>query len=254
MKRIISFLLQNIPRHYLHRISHFLLILISPIYRGNNFEDPIDGRTYRKLLPYGRVNVRKNAFSPHSMALERHRLIWLYLKEKTDFFMAPHKFLHIAPEYCFLKPFKNLDNIEYVTGDLISPWASVKMDITDMPFADNSFDVIMANHILEHIEDEKKALSELYRVMKPGGWGIFQVPLDYSLEKTYEDPTITDPLERQKHFLQKDHVRLYGRDYPQRLEAGGFKVTCDDFARSLDPELAKRYAIANSIIYYCQKE
>lgn len=253
MKKIISFFLRYIPRHHLHRISHFFMILISPFYRGNKFEDPIDGKTYRKLLPYGRVHTRKNALSPCSMALERHRLIWLYLKEQTDFFTAPHKFLHIAPEYCFLKPFRKLKNIEYITGDLISPWADVKMDITDMPFEDNSFDVIMANHIMEHIEDEAKALSELYRVMKPGGWGIFHVPLDNNLEKTYEDLTITNPLEREKHFGQKDHVRLYGRDYPKHLESCGFKVTCDEFANELAPELAERYSIERSTIYLCRK-
>jgi len=253
MKHIVSFFLQNIPRHHLHRISHFFMILISPFYSGNNYEDPIDGKTYRKLLPYGRINVRKNALSPHSMALERHRLIWLYLKEKTNFFIAPHKFLHIAPEYCYLKPIKKLKNIDYVTGDLISPWATVKMDITDMPFKDNSFDIIMANHILEHIEDEKKALKELFRVMKPGGWGIFHVPMDNNLEETFEDPNITDPLEREKYFRQKDHVRLYGRDYPQRLESVGFKVTCDEYANNLAPELIKRYAILKETIYFCQK-
>jgi len=254
MKYLIKLALKLIPRHYLHRISHFFLIIVSPFYRGNNYEDPINGIKYRKLLPYGRRNPRKNALAPDSMSLERHRAFYLYLKEKTDFFSSNLRILHIAPEYCFLKKFKKIDNIEYITGDLNSPWADVKMDVHEIPFEDNSFDVIFANHLLEHVENDLEVMKEFYRVMKPKGWGIFQVPIDRNRETTYENPAITSPKEREKHFWQSDHLRLYGKDYANRLASVGFKVIEDDFIQSLSENQIKRYCLPeNEIIYYCSK-
>lgn len=188
------------------------------------------------------------------MSLERHRLLWLYLKEKTSFFSENLKLLHVAPEYCFIKRFKSLKNLEYTTADLNSPWADVKMDIQDIPFSDNSFDVIMCNHVLEHVDDDKKAISEFFRVMKPGGWGIFQVPIDSTKEKTFEDKSITDPKQREKLFWQSDHVRLYGRDYGAVLASSGFNVTEEDYVMKLDKTLVTRYALPeNEIIYLCNK-
>jgi len=200
MKKIISIVTRLVPRPFLHQVSHFFLILLSPFYRGNTFEDPINGITYRKLLPYGRLQSRNNALAPNSMSLERHRLLWLFMKEKTNLFTEKAKFLHVAPEYCFIKRFKKLSNLDYITGDLLSPWADVKMDIHQIPFNENQFDIIMCNHVLEHVEDDKKAMSEFYRVMKPGGWGIFQVPIDYNHTETLEDPAIKTAEEREKYY------------------------------------------------------
>jgi SAM-dependent methyltransferase len=163
--------------------------------------------------------------------------------------------LHIAPEQPFLKRFKRLKNLEYVTADLESPIAEVKMDIKDMPFDDNSFDVLLCNHVLEHIDDEQKATSEIHRVLKKGGWAILQVPLDLSLAETYEDLSITDLKEREKLFGQYDHVRLYGRDYPQRLEKSGLKVLPDNMVQEIGNELADRYRLDKTeLLYYCIKE
>ncbi|GAB4285223.1 MAG: class I SAM-dependent methyltransferase [Marinilabiliales bacterium] len=254
MKFLIKIFTRFIPRHHLQKFAHFFLKLIIVFYKGKRYIDPINGKSYRKFLPYGRINTRKNALSPGTMSLERHRLIWLYLKEKTDFFSKNYKFLHIAPEYCFIKPFKSLKNIEYTTGDLISPWADVKLDIMDIPFDDNSFDIIMCNHVLEHVDDDIKAMKEFYRVMRPGGWGIFQVPIDYNNEKTIEDPTVTNPREREKLFGQSDHVRLYGKDYAARLQSAGFNVSEENFINEIDPELKQKYALPeNEIIYLCKK-
>ena len=183
MKFIISLATRLIPRHYLQHVSHFFLQIFSLFMRGNKFEDPINGKTYRKLLPYGRLQSRENALAPDSMSLERHRLMWLFMQEKTNFFTANLKFLHIAPEYCFIKIFKGMKNLDYTTGDLISPWADVKMDVHAIPFEENTFDVVICNHVLEHVEDSHKVMTEFYRVMKPGGWGIFQVPIDNSNPK-----------------------------------------------------------------------
>jgi hypothetical protein len=180
-------------------VSHLFLKSIAIFYSGNNFEDPIDGHTYRKLLPYGRLQSRRNALAPYSLSLERHRLLWLYLEQKTDFLKSEKRFLHIAPEYCFIKLFRKQKNIKYITADLLSPWADVKMDVHDIPFEENSFDVIMCNHVLEHVDDDKKVMQEFYRVMKKGGWGIFQVPIDYSRKTTLEDAAIKSKKDREKH-------------------------------------------------------
>ncbi len=222
--------------------------------RGNNVECPICEIKYRKFLPYGRLNPRPNALCPDSLSLERHRLMWLYLKERTSFFNAPHKLLHIAPELCFIDRFKSMENLDYTTADLESPLADVKMDVHDIPFEDNTFDVVFCNHVMEHVEDDIKAMSEIHRVLKKGGWAIIQSPQDYSRSTTLEDPNITDPKEREKVYWQADHVRLYGLDYGQRLQKAGFTVKEDRFVMELPNEMVRRYALpANEIIYFCAK-
>ena len=254
MKLIISLATRIIPRHYLQHVSHFFLRIFSLFLRGNKFEDPINGKTYRKLLPYGRLKPRENAIAPDSLSLERHRLMWLFLKDKTNFFTEKLKFLHIAPEYCFIKIFKGMKNIDYTTGDLISPWADVKMDVHDIPFEENSFDVVICNHVLEHVDDSNKVMREFYRVMRPGGWGIFQVPIDNNNPNTIEDKSVTDPKERERLYWQSDHLRLFGRDYGDRLSKAGFKVTESDYINELDPKLVVRYALPkNEKVYFCQK-
>lgn len=250
MKHIVSIVTRIIPRKYLHHVSHFFLRLLGLFYAGNQVEDPITGKTFRKFLPYGRMHSRQNALSPDSLSLERHRLMWLYLQRKTNFFSAPLTVLHIAPEYCFIKRFKKLPNLKYTTGDLESPWADVKMDINAMPFADNSFDVVFCNHVLEHIPDDIHAMREILRVMKPGGWSILQVPQNYAMEKTDEDLTLTDPRERERRFLQSDHFRLYGRDYADRLRTAGFEVEENFLVKELAPGEMERFAILPDEVLY----
>ncbi len=254
LKFIISISSRFVPRHQLQRVAGFVLKIVGIFYRGNRFEDPITGKTYRKLLPYGRIQMRSNALAPDSMSLERHRLIWLYLKERTNFFTATNKVLHIAPEYCFIKRFAKLPNLDYVTADLNSPWAKVKLDVQNIPMADNEFDVILCNHVLEHVADDVLAMREMFRVMKPGGFGIFQVPLDSNLDVTLEDKTINTPALRELHYGQRDHRRLYGKDYSERLRKAGFIVTEDHYVNSIPSNLVNRYALPqNEAIYLCVK-
>jgi SAM-dependent methyltransferase len=162
--------------------------------------------------------------APSTLSLERHRLLWLYLKNETDFFTAKAKVLHFAPEQAFYKKFRNLKNLEYTTTDLNSPLADVKADICDLPFTTNEYDIIFCNHVLEHIPDDTKAMQELLRVLKPGGMAVLQIPQDLSRATTFEDNSITDPKERAEIFGQYDHVRVYVRDYFEKLRSIGFKV------------------------------
>ncbi len=224
-------------------------------YRGNKVECPVCESRFRKFLPYGRLSSRSNALCPKCLALERHRLIWLYLKRKTDFFTKEAKMLHIAPELCFMDRFEALDNLEYITADIESPLAKVKMDIHEIPFEDNSVDIIFCNHVLEHVDDDIQALSEMKRVLKPGGWAILQVPFFHPLPKTtYEDKSITDPKEREKAFGQDDHVRMYGEDYAERLGSTGFNVVEERLIEELSEQEISRYALpGNEIIYKVMK-
>ncbi|MCK0204326.1 class I SAM-dependent methyltransferase [Ornithobacterium rhinotracheale] len=237
--------LNLVPRPWLIRLSYLARPVLSVLYKGTKFQDPIDGKKYRKLLPYGYHTTRENALAPGSLSLERHRLMWLYLQHETKFFKQENlKVLHIAPEQCFYSRFKKQKNLEYTTLDLESPIADIKADICNMPLPDNHFDVVFCNHVLEHIPNDQKAMQELFRVMKPGGWGIFQVPMKPGLAKTYEDFNITSPEERQKHFGQYDHVRWYGDDYFDRLKKAGFKIINQEFVLKFTPDEIKYFALA----------
>ena len=248
MKKIAKFLLNTIPRPLLINLSIFLRPLIYLFFKGSKFTDPIDGKSYRKFLPYGYGKQRENALSPGTLSLERHRQMWLYLQNETDFFTKNYKVLHIAPEQEFLRRFKKMKNLDYTSADLYSPIVDVKADILDLPFENESFDIIFCNHVLEHIEDDQKAMSELYRVMRKDGWGIFQVPMKNCLEKTYEDFSIKDPKERQKHFGQYDHVRWYGMDYFDRLKKSGFEVDINFYSKKFSKDEIARFGLMENEI------
>ena len=152
--------------------------------------------------------------------------------------------LHFAPEQAFYKRFRKQGNLEYVTTDLNSPLADVKADICALPFENDAFDVILCNHVLEHIPDDTQAMKELFRVLRPGGWGVFQIPQDVKREKTFEDNTITDKKERAKIFGQYDHVRIYGLDYFDKLRNIGFIVEAVDYTAQLSHEEINQYRLA----------
>jgi SAM-dependent methyltransferase len=256
MKTLFKFILNTIPRPILIRLSILVRPILAFVLQGNRFTDPIDGKSFSMFLPYGYGSQRNNVLSPSTLSLERHRLLWLYLQNETDFFTCKtiKKVLHFAPEQEFYKRFKKQKNIEYVTTDLLSPLADVKADICNLPFEDNSFDIIFCNHVLEHIPDDTKAMQELYRVMKPGGMGIFQIPQDLNRATTFTDDTITDAKERAKIFGQYDHVRVYGRDYFDKLRSIGFTVNEIDYTNEIAPELVEKYCLAKGeILPLCRK-
>jgi SAM-dependent methyltransferase len=169
--------------------------------------------------------------------------------------------LHIAPERAFFQKFGREKQIQYFPADKFMPGfhyprGTKKIDILDISYPDNFFDAILCCHVLEHVDNDLQAMKEFYRVLKPGGWAILQVPIDYNSADTFEDDTITAPEEREKYFGQHDHLRLYGRDYPQRLIQAGFNVDCIDFcntfseAEQIQTGLDKK----DGIIYLCTKK
>ncbi|WP_298549156.1 class I SAM-dependent methyltransferase [uncultured Aquimarina sp.] len=254
MKKLFKLILNTIPRPLLIRLSYVARPLISFFLRGNKYTDPIDGKSFSKFLPYGYGNQRENVLSPSTLSLERHRLLWLYLQNETDFFSAKAKVLHFAPEQAFFKKFKNLKNLDYTTTDLNSPLADVKADICNLPFATNEYDIIFCNHVLEHIPDDTKAMQELLRVLKPGGMAILQIPQELSRATTFEDNSITDPKERAKIFGQYDHVRVYGKDYFDKLRSIGFQVNEVDYTNDLSKEEVIKYCLAaGEILPVCYK-
>lgn len=220
--------------------------------RGKKYIDPIDGKGFRKFLPYGYGKQRPNVLSPSTLSLERHRLLWLYLKNETNFFQpetgSTLRVLHFAPEQAFYKRFRKLKHLDYTTTDLESPLADIKADICELPFQDNQFDIILCNHVLEHIPDDTKAMQELYRILKPGGFGVFQIPQDLKRATTFEDDSITDKKERARIFGQYDHVRIYGRDYFDKLRSVGFNVDEVDYTSKLTPEEIDKYRLAKGEI------
>lgn len=252
MKNLYTFLLNKLPRPLLIRLSYPFKLVAPLLFKGNKVECPVCERSFSKFLSYGSdVAHRENVLCPYDLTLERHRLMWLYLRDCSNFFTAENvNVLHIAPEQCFHKRFKNQKNLNYLTGDLVSPLADLHFDLHAIPLEDNRFDVIFCNHVMEHVDDALQCMRELHRVMKPGGWGIMQVPQDFSREQTYEDATITSPQDREKHFWQKDHVRLFGKDYPEWLKKAGFEVTEFHKESKYDEKLIARYRLQKEEILY----
>ena len=256
MKKLYKFLLNKLPRPLLIRLSYVFKRIAPLIYSGNNVECPVCNRSFRKFLSYGsNVAHRENVLCPYDLTLERHRLMWLYLTNKSSFFTDDNlDVLHIAPEQCFLPYFKKQANLNYLTGDLESPIADIHFDLHNIPLENDKFDVIFCNHVLEHVEDDRQCMQELFRVMKSGGWGIFQVPLDTTRELTYEDKRITSPEEREKHFWQKDHVRLFGLDYPNKLQAVGFEVEVYNPKIEIEADKLERYRLnPDEMLYIFRK-
>lgn len=251
MKKLIALLIRYVPRKYLQRVSGVGMKVLGLFYSGDAVECPVCTKRYRKFLPYGRINPRENALCPNCLSLERHRLIWMYLQEQTDFFTSKKKILHIAPEACFIDRFEKIHGAGYITADIESPLAKVKMDIHQIPFEANQFDVVLCNHVLEHVQDDIQAMREIYRVLKPGGFSILQIPFFNPIpEVTFEDHAITDKREREKIFGQDDHVRKYGHDYSKRIAQSGLTPVEDKFVFTLAEDQVKKFGLArNEIIY-----
>jgi SAM-dependent methyltransferase len=214
--------------------------------RGDRVECPCCGRRFRRFLGWG---GREDVVCPWCGAFERHRALCVYLRERTDLFSAERRVLHVAPEWSLERNLRALPHLDYVSGDLGSERAMEYLDVTDLPYPDASFDVVLCSHVLEHVRDDRRAMSELARVVRPGGCAILLVPLDVTRAETLEDPRIVTAEARTREYWQADHLRLYGRDFKDRLEEAGFEVTVDRWLWKLDGEIRERYRLAAEDIY-----
>ncbi len=261
-----------IPRNAGWLLKTVFLTLRGWYYYGNRYTCPVCGHSFRKMLPGGfdlpvikekqivGAGRRDNDICPRCQSTDRDRLIYLFLKYETAFFDRPNVVLHIAPEPALYKVFSKAKNLDYhpATKYAEGLYYSSKVetaDLLDLHFEENSFDWILCNHVLEHIPNDRKAMEEILRVLKPGGKAILQVPLSFGLEKTYEDSTIVTKAGREKYFGQFDHVRIYGRDYADRLKEAGFRVFQikqeKDFSSVQNFE---KYAVnPEEILFLCEK-
>lgn len=232
------------------------LIFLKIKYRGNSVLCPCCKSSFREFAPFG-DSRRKNAWCPNCQGLERHRLLWMYFEKKTNLYQRPLKVLHVAPEDIFFNHFKKQQNIDYYPVDIypnLYPNGTKYFDLLN-PGADvEKYDVIICNHVFQYIEEDKRAMANIYKLMKPGGWGIMQVPINGKNPVTYEDASITDPLERLKAFGLKEHVRYYGLDYADRLRDAGFKVNVDDYTKEFSDKDNYKYGFwKGDAVYYCTK-
>ncbi len=249
--------------------AHELLrYLTSRRYAGGALKCPLCTGDFSQFLPVG-IDVpilkqkqvvgggfRLNAACPRCRSEDRERLVFLYLQgRRPEVLSQPVRLLHVAPEPSLAAALRRHSNIAYLSADLYSPMADVQMDITDIAESDNTYDVIICNHVLEHIEDDRKAMRELFRILKPGGFAILQVPISFVMDKTFEDRAIRNPTERERAFGQRDHVRLYGRDYPARLTEAGFSVTQVGADEFLDARAIAEYRLLPAEkLFVCSKD
>lgn len=255
MKSLIRWSLNHIPRCWLQRLAGFVVPVMGVAYVGRGRRCPVCGKRCRKFLPYGYTTSREDALCPRCLSLERHRMIWLWLERHSNLMQSRPKMLHIAPEVSLMRHFKRLyrGTESYITADLESPLADMHFDVQEIPLADRSVDVVICNHLFEHVEDDRRAMSELYRVMRYGGWGIMLVPEDRGRESTFEDDTITDAKERTRLFGQYDHRRVYGRDYDERLREAGFEVERIAYASLLSDDERRMYSIGHDDLVVVRK-
>lgn len=244
-------MMMKTPYKYIPFVSpvyrKFKRAMLLNLYQGKNVNCPLCETSFS--------NWRGNedfGSCPKCGSMPRHRLLFLYLKNNDLLYSSSSRILHFAPEKCWIDKLKTTSNLEYITADLSAPEADFKIDITDINFDSQSFDIVLCSHVLEHIIDDRKAINELFRVLTPGGTAYIQVPYNSS-KPTDEDFTITNPQERKKRFGQSDHVRTYGLDFQQRLESGGFEVTQEHYAIKLTSEQRKYFGVWDDVIFVCNK-
>jgi SAM-dependent methyltransferase len=212
-------------------------------FAGTGVECPVCGGEFRSFEPYhGRAGAR----CPRCLSLERHRLLWLYLEHETNFLTEPAACLHVAPEPALRERLRELPRLDYVSVDLNPGWpADLVADVTDLPFDAASFDLVICNHVLEHVSDDACALAEVHRVLRPGGRALMLHPIEDERPATFEDPAATSGRERRRLFGQRDHVRIYGGDFYERLARAGFEVDRVRYAEALSDDEIRRYGAAD---------
>lgn len=221
---------------------------------------PIDGKEFKTFvkIPGDRITLGNDFLSPSNGARMRQRLVWLYLENETSIFKDNVSLLHVAPELSYMGILSNLKNLDYYPGDkMVDGYSNQKginnIDLTGLEMKDETFDYILCNHVLEHIPDDAKAMSEMYRVLKPGGRAIITIPIDENLSESKEDASIITPKDREEQYGQWDHVRWYGTDVKNRLEKVGFSVDLNRYATQFSTEDKAKYGLCDDLIVVATK-
>lgn len=241
---------------------HVLGVLL----RGDRRQCPICGRSYRRFLSGGRKNEineqlkvigagrREDMICPGCGSTDRSRHVFLCLQE-LGLIRSHMRLLHVAPEPELTATLRSLEDLDYVSGDLDPTVAMIELDVTEIEFDDATFDGVICNHVLEHVEQDKKAMMEIARVLTPGGWAILQVPISDDLEETFEDDSIQDEVDRSRLYGHYDHRRLYGPDYEERLREVGFTVEKFNYGREHSASESERYGlIPEEEIHVCIRQ
>lgn len=210
---------------------------------GTRFVCPCCGWRLRTFTRGGTsLRSRPNGYCPRCNAKARHRRDWLYLEEETNLFTDRLRLLHVSPKYALSRRFVRMANLDYLALDIQPrPNITFRADVTKLPLRSDSVDAIICIHVLEHVDDDRAAMQELFRVLRRGGWALFTVPVRMD-QKTYEDRSITTPQERKLAFGETSHVRYYGSDFSDRLAAVGFEVTID-LAAELSADTKAKYGL-----------
>ena len=230
------------------------LALRALLFLGTKYICPCCGWRLRAFTHGGAsLRVRPSGYCPRCNSKARHRRDWLFLEQKTELFTKPLRLLHISPKYSLSRRLMKAANLRYVAADISTRMnLSLLMDLTATPIRCETFDAAICIHVLEHIRDDRSAISEIYRVLKPGAWALISVPVRLD-QATFEDPSITTAAERRRAFGESSHVRYYGRDLTARLEECGFRVQLD-LARDLDRTTASKYGLLDDEnVFYCSK-
>ena len=259
MKRFITHLAKKIlpqdVRFALRKLNWKVRYFIEALNTGNKelVYCPLAEKSFKTFIP-----LKSHLVSPENGARNRQRLVWLYLKNETAIFKNQIKLLHVAPELPYMEKFRKAKNIDYVPGDKMvegynNQSGILNIDLTKLEFSDNTFDYIICNHVMEHIPDDKKAISEMFRVLKPGGKAIITTPIDETLKSTNEDPNVKTPADREKYFGQWDHVRYYGTDIKGRFEIPGFSVDLLKYGETFSSKDYIKFGLCKDIILVAQK-
>jgi SAM-dependent methyltransferase len=245
---------KTIPPSLRHKINRIYFSFISKYYKGSRVYCPCCGQSFSRFLPYSTDGkaVRDNEQCPGCGSLSRHRLVSLFLEHETNMFRDNLRVLHFAPEDMLQRKFKSMSNIDYLSADIMSPLAMEHMDIMNIPYKDESFDAIICIHVLAHVEDDRKAISEMYRVLKPKGWVIIQTTVKKNMN-TFENKAAKTPKERSRAYGKADLCRIYGSDFTARIEKAGFNVTAVAYNDNFSPEDVVRFGLKPGPIYFCQK-
>lgn len=233
---------------------------------GSTCTCPICSRSYREFYSAGfdfpvlteldvvGGGLREGVRCPGCNSGDRERLFFLYLQNELKVGTKNVRILHVAPEASVQQFLKSCKNITHESVDLNSPRADKKMDVQSLAYDSGTFDIVICNHVLEHIIDDVRAMRELHRVLKDGGTAILQVPISLKLTETLEDPEVVSESDRERVFGQSDHVRIYAQDYKDRLVNSGFSVKVIPYAHELGEELTKKYALnPREDLYVCTK-